>query len=331
MNRKRGWIGAGALLTLAAGLGWNKAARTLCNLAMDRTYPLPNQKRSAKQQAFEDRRKAAAKALAETPHEIVSIPASDGTVLFGHWFPAEMPKRIVLAVHGYRSCWNMDLCFLSQCFAAHDCSVLYIDLRSHGASGGRYLGYGLVEREDLLQWLRIWMPHVFTCEGGLLPVYLYGISMGASTVLMTGGQKLPDYVHGIIADCGYISAEEIFRHVTERYFHVPYGMFRRYVADFYREKLGRELADCTTRPAMETCQVPVLFFHGTADDFVPEWMSRENFARCTAPKELCIVDGAGHGESYLTAPDRYASRLQEFWDRYDRVETAKAQQAAVLA
>ena len=41
---------------------------------------------------------------------------------------------------------------------------------------------------------------------------------------MTAGFDLPKEVHGIIADCGFTSPYEIWRHVTERNLHLPFGL-----------------------------------------------------------------------------------------------------------
>ena len=64
--------------------------------------------------------------------------------------------------------------------------------------------------------------------------------------------------------------------------------------------------------AMARCKLPVIFFHGEADDFVPCDMSRENYAACAGPKALVTIPGAGHGLSYLANPDHYLETLAQF-------------------
>ena len=80
------------------------------------------------------------------------------------------------------------------------------------------MGFGLTERFDCVNWID-WVNEK---TGGTLPIYLCGVSMGASTVLMTSAFALPDNVHGIIADCGYTSPQAIWKHVAQTNLHVTY-------------------------------------------------------------------------------------------------------------
>ncbi len=139
-----------------------------------------------------------ARELAAAPHETVHLTAHDGTELVGHWFQHPHAERILLAAHGWRSVWNRDFCMVCRFWEANNCSVLYIEQRGQGQSGGDAIGFGMLEHEDLPDWLR-WISA--RC-GDKLPVYLAGISMGASTVLMAADQILPGNVRGFIADCG---------------------------------------------------------------------------------------------------------------------------------
>ena len=65
---------------------------------------------------------------------------------------------------------------------------------------------------------------------------------------------------------------------------------------------------------MKRCKVPVIFFHGENDDYVPCYMSKQNFDACTARKKLVTIPGAGHGLSYPVDPKTYLQELREFFD-----------------
>ena len=64
---------------------------------------------------------------------------------------------------------------------------------------------------------------------------------------------------------------------------------------------------------------PVLFIHGEEDTFVPMAMTLENYRACRAPKELLLVEGAGHGLSYLYDQKHYEEMVLRFFARYDRI------------
>lgn len=64
---------------------------------------------------------------------------------------------------------------------------------------------------------------------------------------------------------------------------------------------------------MEHCTIPIIFIHGTEDDFVPYEMSVQNFKTCSHKiKKMVSVEGAGHGLSYLVDKKGYLKAIREF-------------------
>ena len=66
--------------------------------------------------------------------------------------------------------------------------------------------------------------------------------------------------------------------------------------------------------------IPVIFFHGETDDFVPCEMSRINYEACTTRKTLVTIPGAGHGLSYPLDPPRYLQAVREFFPSSDEAD-----------
>lgn len=251
--------------------------------------------------------------LRNTPHETVEITSRDGFKLVGHWFEADDPKRVILAAHGWKASWYRDFGYSYPFLKSENCSILYIEQRGQGESEGRYIGFGLLERFDVLDWLS-WIEK--RC-GTQIPVYLAGISMGATTVLMASGQELPPNVKGIIADCGFTSPTAIWRHVARDIMHIPFLVTDLFSRVMCRRILGVSPASYSTVDALRTNKVPVLFIHGQDDSFVPVSMTRENYEACAAPKDIMIVPGAIHGMSYAAAKEAYEEKERQFWAKYD--------------
>ena len=251
--------------------------------------------------------------LRNTPHEKVEITSRDGLKLVGHWFEADRPKRVILAAHGWKASWYRDFGYSYPFLKSEDCSILYIEQRGQGESEGRYIGFGLLERYDVIDWLG-WIEQ--RC-GTDIPVYLAGISMGATTVLMAAGQELPPNVKGIIADCGFTSPTAIWKHVARDVMHIPFLVTDLFSRAMCRRILGVSPASYSTVDALKTNRVPVLFIHGQEDSFVPVSMTKENYEACIAPKEIMIVPGAIHGMSYAVAKEAYEEKERQFWAKYD--------------
>ena len=315
-------IGAGAALAAgaAAAAATELMAELLISQALDREQPKIIQRASAltagkpRQDPLLEEAAAAMERLQRTALERVEITASDGTRLVGHWRPCENAKRVIIAFHGWRSAWYKDFAGIADFWLANGCSVLYVEQRGQGESGGDGMGFGLIERYDCLDWAN-WVNEHGDRE---LPLYLAGVSMGATTVLMAAGLELPENVRGVMADCGFTSPEAIWKHVAESNYHMPYHVFRRRVARRSAGRLGSAPDAYSTVDAMRETKVPVLFVHGLDDDFVPPSMTEENYAACASEKKrMLLVSGARHGMSYLVDRARYEALVLEFWEDCD--------------
>ena len=314
-------LGAGVAATAMAtltGVAYGLSSRLL-HIALDRKTPRCVAKGRARLSGeandplLPSKMDAAAQKLRGDGCVTVNITARDGTALVGHWYENPAPQRIVIAMHGWRSSWSQDFGLIAPFFHAAGCSVLYAEQRGQNASGGEHMTFGLLERLDCADWIQWAISHTVPN----LPVYLAGVSMGATTVLMSAGLSLPSQVRGIIADCGFTSLHAIWRHVAERNLHLKYDLHRLWVDRLFRRRLQLNAGSVSTTEALSKSQVPVLFIHGSADAFVPVSMTYENYRACAGAKELLIVPGAGHGMSYLQEKARYEQALLDFWKKYD--------------
>ncbi|MBP3701251.1 MAG: alpha/beta hydrolase, partial [Lachnospiraceae bacterium] len=120
-------------------------------------------------------------------------------------------------------------------------------------------------------------------------------------------------------DCGFTSPKEIWKHVTEKGLHLSYHRRDPLANNICRKKIQMGNQDYSTLDALEQNQVPVLFIHGSDDDFVPIEMTYENFKKCKAEKRLLVVPGAGHAMSYYTDKKRYEETVLDFWADFDGI------------
>lgn len=313
-------IAAGALT--AVGASSLALTNSLVRLALDRELPksISSTKMSVSGGDVDrdtiDLHTDAVKKLEEGTHKLCEITARDGERLVGHLFTVEGARRTLLAMHGWRSSWSGDFAAIADFWLDIGCNVLFAEQRGQNNSGGDFMGFGLLERYDCLEWVK------YLNENGhaSLPIYLCGISMGATTVLMASGLELPENVRGVCADCGFTSPSEIWKHVVENNLHLRYDRFRRMIAnDICKKRLCGEEADYSTVDALKNCSIPVLFVHGTDDKFVPISMTFENCKACASPYKLLVVPGAEHGMSYILNKDGYERVTNEFFSENDAI------------
>lgn len=242
------------------------------------------------------------------PYEDVYIKSFDGLTLHAKYFEYEPNAVVEIMFHGYRGSAERDLSGgIQRCFALGR-SVLLVDQRTSCGSEGNVISFGINEHKDCLSWIDFALKKF----GPDVKIVLTGISMGASTVLMAAGKELPSNVVGVLADCGYSSPKEIIKKCSKD-LKLPSNLIYPFI------KLGAkifghfDLEEYTPLEAMKTCKLPIIFFHGEDDAFVPCYMSRETYAACTSPKRIVTVKGAGHGLVYLVDNEAYFNAVTDFF------------------
>ena len=242
------------------------------------------------------------------PHEDFWITSFDGLKLHGKFYEYAPGAPIELMFHGYKGNSDRDLCGgVQRCFKLGR-SCLLVDQRASSASEGHIITFGIKEHRDCHAWIDFMVAHF----GEEVQIILTGISMGASTVLMAAGSPLPPQVKGVLADCGFSTANAIIRKVI-RQLKLPPRLMYPFVRLGARIFGGFDLEAYSALEAVKTASVPIIFFHGEADDFVPYEMSKANFDACTSRKQLVTTPGAGHGLCYPIDPPGYLQALRDFF------------------
>ena len=250
-------------------------------------------------------------AMMERPHNDVWQTSFDGLKLHATYFPAQDQQgrqKLVICFHGYTSQGMSDYIGLSDYYQKRGFAMLLPDARAHGASEGEYIGFGCLDRQDALGWVR-WAVEELGEETEIL---LHGTSMGAATLLMLRGLSLTEQVKGIVSDCGFTSPKEVFTHVLHSMYHLPaFPLIPG--ADLVNRKLaGYGMDECNAKREVEKAEVPILFIHGGNDTFVPCSMCDEIYEHCGSKKRKLIIEGAAHAESYYKDMESYEEALTEF-------------------
>ena len=247
--------------------------------------------------------------------EHVTITARDGIELHANYFPAENPSnKLVICNHGYTGRGMKDCASIAVFFHRIGYDCLIVDHRGHGDSGGDYIGFGILDRFDCLRWIQ----YVNNRFENSKQIVLYGVSMGATTALMTTGfPETAKSVKAVIADCGFTSPYAVFRHILKRDYHLPPFPIMDLNDAMCRKKAGYGFSDYSTLYAIKNTDIPILFIHGAEDNFVPVSMSKHMFEEYESEdKELMIVENAGHGASYYEDVPAYEEKIISFTEKY---------------
>jgi pimeloyl-ACP methyl ester carboxylesterase len=247
----------------------------------------------------------------EVPYEEVSITSHDGLKLTGRYYHVADGAPLEIQCHGYKGNALRDFSGAWQIAKAAGRNVLLINQRCHGGSEGHTITFGILERRDVMGWIRYANQRF-----GNVPTLLSGVSMGAATVLMVSGMELPGNIRGIIADCPYDAPSNIIRKVLGQDMGMPvkvvYPLIRMGGMLYGKFNLN---ADSPTA-AVQRSTVPILLIHGDDDRFVPYPMSCNIHAAAPETVEFHTIPGAGHALNYVTDPEGYTEIVNAFTAKY---------------
>lgn len=136
---------------------------------------------------------------------------------------------------------------------------------------------------------------------------------GASVMMVSGHEDLPEYVRGFVEDCGYTTVWDEYKYQMKQMFHLPAWPLLYSTNAVCKRKYGWDFHEASCLSELPKATAPMLFIHGGADDFTPVAMVYENFAAKTQGyRELLIIEGATHAMSFHKNPQKYSSVLERF-------------------
>jgi len=241
-----------------------------------------------------------------TPHKWVNVISFDGLKLAARYFDNGSDRTIIL-FHGYRSSAARDFSCAVGMYLSFGFNILLCDQRSHGRSEGRLITFGIKESRDVITWVNF-IRNKFGTEN----IILDGMSMGATTVLLSPSHGLPPCVKGIIADCGFTSPVDIIKKVAKDSFKINAGGLLP-VLNLGCKLFGKfSIYELNTLDSVKNFNGKILYVHGKKDNFVPCEMSERAYNVSQDKSTLVIVDEAGHGLSFLVDTALVESELKKF-------------------
>ena len=237
------------------------------------------------------------------PCERVTLQAKDGIKLLGRYYDKQSDKTM-LFVHGYQSNAFNNFSAVMMDVLDQGFNVLLIDQRAHGESGGHFTTMGHREKDDLMQWIE-------HAEGknGVEHIFIYGISMGATTIGYASEHIQSSKVKGLVMEAGFTcfydeldgSLGQVFmRKAAMNYIYLSAKSFLK--ADIKQSIEG----------SLKNNKIPVLFLHGDVDKDVSIDFTKRCFSVCAAPKKMVTVEGAEHTFCYLKGGESVRNEIHNF-------------------
>lgn len=257
-------------------------------------------------------------AYSETEQWLETVDASrltaeteDGYRLVAEEFhPRQESSRWVLLLHGYTG-WKEAMYPIAMEYVQRGFHALVPDMRCQGESEGDFIGMGWTDRLDN----RIWISHILE-ENPDAEIVIQGQSMGAACALLMTGEELPDNVKAVVSDCAYTDAYEMFKKQMGEWFHLPSFPLLPVANLMLQLRGGYDLKNAAPIRAVTHSRIPTLFIHGLKDQMIDPQMTRDLYAAASCPKQLLLVEGAGHAQSQDKDPELYYGTIFDLLAQY---------------
>lgn len=248
--------------------------------------------------------------------EDFNVRALDGVALRGWKIRAAEPSGDwVLLFHGV-SDNRTGMLGAAGFLLLHGYSVVMMDARAHGASRGQMATYGWKERYDTVA-----ITNALYSTERVRRLFALGVSMGAATALQSAAVE--PRIEAVVAEDPFANLREV------AYDYAGIGLspllgktlfLPAVVVAMHRiqELGGFNPDDVSPEKAVAQRVFPVLLICGTNDHRIPCRHAERIYQEARGPKELWMVQGAGHADALGHAPAEYERRVIHFFEQAAR-------------
>jgi fermentation-respiration switch protein FrsA (DUF1100 family) len=242
--------------------------------------------------------------------EDLVVTAPDGIVLRGWKIKAGHPNgKWVLLLHG-RSQNRLSMMGYAKFLLASGYSVVMMDARAHGESGGTISTYGHVERYDVSAAL-----DALIASENVNHAYAFGESMGAAVALQAAA--VDPRIEAVIAEGAFRNLHEVmFDYAGLRWSALlgktlfrPAAMLAVHEAE---QQGGFNFDEVSPETSVSERKFPVMLISGLSDHNIPRRHAQAIYSAASGPKELWLVPRARHQGAMKTAPQEFQQRVLRF-------------------
>lgn len=245
--------------------------------------------------------------------EDVEFASRRGDIALSGWYlPGEDSSPHLIFVHGIGSVRSGDNAVeLATRMVDLGYNVLLFDLRGHGSSEGDKVSGGFFERWDVLGALD------YLVERGVDPsrMGLMGFSMGAATLIMAAAEE--PRITAVVADSPFADASDLIARESARKTPFPEWMMPIFIPTtklMARTIYGINIGSLVPEKSVAELGYPIFVIHGLADDRIPWEHGQRVAAAAEEGSSLWLLPGVDHVDAFLTHPDEYVERVNDYFE-----------------
>jgi hypothetical protein len=189
----------------------------------------------------------------------------------------------------------------------HHFSLVMMDARAHGKSGGDIATYGWKERDDTVA-----ITQALYSTEEVHHLYAVGVSMGAAIALQSAAVE--PRIEAVAAEAPFASLREVSYDYAGLEISPVLGRTLFWPATFFALREAGAIGhfdpdEVSPEKAVAQRAFPVLLICGTEDRRIPCRHSQRIYAAASGARELWVVEGAGHAAALGQEPKEYEERV----------------------
>ncbi len=180
-------------------------------------------------------------------------------------------------------------------------NVILPEARGCGESEYKKLNMGWFDRHDLL----VWVNEIIKNDSNA-SIFLFGVGMGGSTVLMASSLDLPPNVKGIISDSAYSDVHSAFKANIKNVYGISSFPVVNMASLYVELTQGWSFKEASALEQVKNSKVPILFIHGGEDEVIPVSQSNDLYEACSAKgSDHLLISGATHAQTLSKNSEKY--------------------------
>jgi uncharacterized protein len=234
---------------------------------------------------------------------------ADHLLLHGLYMKAAPDAPHLILCHGYTS--NLSQCYgIGRELHALGYGVLLFDFRGAGQSARKRVTVGWLEKRDLLGAVEFLRGRIKPDT----PIGVLGYSMGGAVAIMAATENR--HISAVATDSAYAQLDAVIRYGIKR---LPSSMARLFGS--LSVYVGERMSGHPSRKIRpldyvgNVAPTPLLLIHGMDDTQISYENALALYEHAREPKEVWLVEGAGHCRSFDARPEEYLKRLSAFFQK----------------
>ncbi|WP_300085378.1 alpha/beta fold hydrolase [uncultured Nitrosomonas sp.] len=245
--------------------------------------------------------------LPDFPVETIQIPVNKDYVVHGWLARGISGHGAILLVHSMRSN-RLEMLGRARFLNSQGYHVLMIDLQAHGETPGDRITFGARESVDVaaaVDYLRNTFPHD--------RIAAIGATLGAAAIVLADP---PLRLDAMILESLHPTFAEAVTNRLKLHLGDAGGYLHLLLLPYFSFLLDLQVDQLNPVDRIGNLAIPVLFISGTLDRHTTQSEAKRLYDAAQSPKELWVIEGAGHYNMHSFAGKSYEIRIADFLSTY---------------